>query len=197
VPAARQGSVRRVVAGCFIVALLVPVAAPADAASPKAERVMSIARRQVGSPWALGRTGPAAFDCSGLVHFAFRRAGALKRVGGQRRSAAGYWRWFRSKGRASRNRARARPGDLVVWGRGTHVGIYVGRGRAVSALNSGVRVHGIHALNTPFTAYLHVRYPTATPKPAPAPKPTPPPGPEPTPQPTPTPDPEPEPPTEP
>jgi len=39
------------------------------------------------------------------------------------------------------------------------VGIYIGNGRAVSALVSGVRVHKVKALTIPFTTYLHVTWP--------------------------------------
>jgi uncharacterized protein YycO len=42
-----------------------------------------------------------------------------------------------------------------VWGGGTHIGIYIGHGKAISTLTSGVRVHGVHAVTARFTAYLH------------------------------------------
>ena len=48
-----------------------------------------------------------------------------------------------------------KPGDLVIWGGGSHVGIYIGHGKAISTLTSGVRVHGVHAVTARFTAYLH------------------------------------------
>ena len=72
--------------------------------------------------------------------------------------------YFRARGKASRTNPRI--GDIVVWGGGTHVGIYIGNGRAVSALTSGVRVHGVFAVTARFTAYLHTgmssRYTTGT-----------------------------------
>jgi hypothetical protein len=42
----------------------------------------------------------------------------------------------------------------VVWGNGAHVGIYLGNGKAISTLTSGVRVHGLRVLNTPFTTFI-------------------------------------------
>ena len=57
--------------------------------------------------------------------------------------------------RASPSRSNPKPGDIVIWGGGTHVGIYIGNGKAISTLTSGVRVHGVHAVRAPFTAYLH------------------------------------------
>ncbi len=48
-----------------------------------------------------------------------------------------------------------RVGDLVIWGGGTHVGIYIGNGKAISTLTNGVRIHGVFAVTARFTAYLH------------------------------------------
>lgn len=144
------------------VLLTAAIAAPATTTSaagtidPAAQKVIDIARRQAGDPWVAGSVGPRAFDCSGLVYYAFKEAGQLKRIGGSRRSAAGYWDWFADRGRASRTNPR--PGDLVIWGRGRHVGIYLGNGKAISAINDGVTIHGVKALTDPFTTYLHVKW---------------------------------------
>ena len=43
----------------------------------------------------------------------------------------------------------------MIWGGGTHVGIYIGHGKAISTLTSGVRIHRVHAVTARFTAYLH------------------------------------------
>ena len=86
-----------------------------------------------------------------------QEAGMLKRIGGSRRTAYGYLEWFKKRGLASR--FHPLPGDLVIWGGGGHVGIYVGHGKAVSALTSGVQVHKVKNTNPPFTTYLHVKWP--------------------------------------
>ncbi|TMC61395.1 MAG: hypothetical protein E6J17_08550, partial [Chloroflexi bacterium] len=99
--------------------------------------------------------GPRAFDCSGLVYYVFRRTGNLWRIGGRRMSAYGYYTYFRHRGRASRTGGR--PGDLVVWGGGSHIGIYLGHGKAISTLTNGVHIHGIYAVTARFTAFLHTR----------------------------------------
>ena len=130
--------------------------APTAAASER-DLVRTIARNQIGDRFLLGADGPNRFDCSGLVSFAYSRAGLLDRIGGYRR-AAGYLQWFRERGRVSRYNPR--PGDLVVWGRAEHIGIYLGSGKAISALVNpyGVRVHPVKGyINLPFKAYLHVR----------------------------------------
>lgn len=66
---------------------LATVTAPSPAgAATKAERqrravhervlqAQSIARNQLGDPYAYGAAGPNAFDCSGLVYYSYRRAG--------------------------------------------------------------------------------------------------------------------------
>jgi cell wall-associated NlpC family hydrolase len=133
--------------------------------------VIAIAKSKLGDRWSYGATGPGAFDCSGLVIFSFTKAGVARLVGsGQQRSARALYTWFRDRGLASRTGGRR--GDLVVWGGGPHVGIYLGDGMAISTLLNGVRVHSIRATTARFTAYLHTGIATtaatATPRPMPA-----------------------------
>jgi cell wall-associated NlpC family hydrolase len=119
----------------------------------EANQVIQIAKAQVGDPYRWGATGPSSFDCSGLVIYAFKSAGDLALIGnGNYRSAAAMYGYFRDRGKTSRTTAT--PGDLVVWGGGSHIGIYLGGGMAISALSSGVRVHAVSAMTIPFTAYL-------------------------------------------
>lgn len=137
---------------------LSPVAMPSNvesvAAASAASGVIAIARAQLGDPWRYGATGPHAFDCSGLVTYAFRQAGQLARIGGgSYRSASTLYASFSRRGLASRRDGRV--GDLVIYGAGSHVGIYLGDGRVISTLTSGVRIHGTYALYQGFTAFLH------------------------------------------
>jgi hypothetical protein len=150
-------------ARAFIPALLAGVvliglapATPVAAATPttEAQQIIQIAKAQTGDPWRFGATGPSAFDCSGLVIYAFKAAGDGAAIGnGNYRSARAMYDWFRSRGLA--DRSNPKPGDLVVWGSGSHIGIYIGSGMAISTLTSGVRVHGVTAVTASFTAYLH------------------------------------------
>jgi cell wall-associated NlpC family hydrolase len=127
------------------------VARPAPLA-PKADLVIAIAMAERGSPWVYGATGPRAFDCSGLVTYAFRRAGVLALIGsGRNRGGSSMLRWARAR---HFTRTVGHRGDIVVWGNGAHVGIYLGKGRAISTLTSGVRVHGLRVLNTRFTTFI-------------------------------------------
>lgn len=128
-----------------------PVAATEDT---EADQIIRIAKRQIGDPWRYGATGPDAFDCSGLVIYSYTKAGDGAVIGsGKYRSARALYDYFRAKGKASRSDPRK--GDLVVWGGGSHIGIYIGDGKAISTLTSGVKVHGVHAVTASFTAYLH------------------------------------------
>jgi NlpC/P60 family len=174
--------------------LLIPSAPPTPVAatySSEASQVIRIARAQLGDRWRYGATGPSTFDCSGLVMYAYRMAGDLTMIGnGRYRSAGALYRYFLMRGKTSRTRGT--PGDLVIWGNGSHIGIYLGNGMAVSTLTSGVRVHGVYAVTARFTTFLRTGIyqlprplPTAvsvpTPAPVAAPLPTPTPTPEPTP----------------
>jgi cell wall-associated NlpC family hydrolase len=129
---------------------------PAAAYTPTTEaaQIIRIAKAQLYDPYRYGAAGPYAFDCSGLVLYAYRRAGDYSVVGsGSLRSARSLYLYFKARGKASRYNPRL--GDIVVWGSGSHVGIYIGNGRAISALRNGVRIHGVFAVTAPFTAYLH------------------------------------------
>ena len=134
-------------------------ATSARAATPartttRASQVIAIAKSKLGDRWVYGATGPGIFDCSGLVIFSFKKAGVAAIVGsGRKRSARALYAWFRDRGLASRTNGK--PGDLVICGGGTHVGIYLGNGMAISTLMNGVRVHAVRATTARFTAFLH------------------------------------------
>jgi hypothetical protein len=123
--------------------------------SSDAARVIRQAKRHIGKRFRLGTEGPTMFDCSGLVYRAFKDAGVLSKVTGRRNTARGLLNHFRARGLSSRSNGRV--GDLVVWGNGKHIGIYVGNGKAISALTKGVKIHRLHTLGNKFTAFLHTR----------------------------------------
>jgi cell wall-associated NlpC family hydrolase len=149
-------AVRRAIVGLVLaIALVVAGAGPSLADGPtQAERVVRAVSSHIGARYVLGATGPRSFDCSGLVFRSFKEAGLSGRIGGND-TARGYLTRFRRLGRFSR--VAPRVGDLVVYSNGGHVGIYVGRGKVVSALLSGVKRHPIRGLNIPFTGFLHVK----------------------------------------
>jgi cell wall-associated NlpC family hydrolase len=119
-------------------------------------RIVQLALRQRGKRYRSGSEGPWAFDCSGLVRYVYNHVGVGRRLGGGS-SARGMYYWARLHHLASRSNPRI--GDVVVYGHGSHVGIYIGNGRVLSALNwsQGIRVTGLHALRAPFTTFIHAR----------------------------------------
>lgn len=176
---------------------------PGSSAAPGSEaaRVLDIAHRQVGKPYKFASVGPDAFDCSGLVWYVFNTAGLADRMGGKRRGAGGYLKWFRDNlpDQVSTNLTDARPGDILIWGGGRHAGIYISGNWAVSALNGryDVRIHRADPMGLRFTAVLKVDMsreadpgatpdPNATPSPSPDPNVTPSPNPDPNVTPSPT-----------
>ncbi|CAN5615616.1 hypothetical protein BH23CHL7_BH23CHL7_07900 [soil metagenome] len=138
-------------------------AAPLHAAKPKkdqvpagAQAVIEAARGYVGRPYRLGTQGPDQFDCSGLVFRAFADAGRVSLIGGRRIRAAGYMRWFAERGQYTTDESLVRPGDLVMYDNGKHIGFYVGDGMVLSAILSGVTVHLLHGLTQDVTGFLRV-----------------------------------------
>jgi cell wall-associated NlpC family hydrolase len=141
-------------AGAVLFSLAPSSPAAASTTATEAQQIVQIAKWQIGDPWRYGATGPNAFDCSGLVIYAYKRAGDGSVIrAGSLRSARSIYLYFKRHGKASRTNPRI--GDLVVWGYGSHIGIYIGGGKAISTLRSGVRIHGVFAVTARFTAYLH------------------------------------------
>jgi len=87
----------------------------------KIQRALKVAKQQKGDPYRYGGTGPSAFDCSGLIYYATRKAGI---TGVPRTSSA------QSSHVRRIHKKWLRAGDLVFFhsgGRVYHVGMYVGR----------------------------------------------------------------------
>jgi peptidoglycan DL-endopeptidase CwlO len=98
---------------------------------------VSAARSAIGTPYAYGGTTTAGFDCSGLVVWAFQKAG----VSLPRTSFAQFGQG------AAVSRANVQAGDLVFFnanGPGaSHVGIATSNSTVISATTRGVREHAI------------------------------------------------------
>jgi cell wall-associated NlpC family hydrolase len=134
-----------------VLATLNPAPQPVAAATA-ADRVIAVATAQLGDPWVWAASGPGSFDCSGLVIYAYRQAGYGSAIGnGAYRSGYAMLSWARNRGLTS---GTGRRGDVVVYGGGSHVGIYLGNGRVISTLTSGVRIHGLHAVTARFTTFI-------------------------------------------
>lgn len=111
-----------VVAGALAAVLIAP-AGEAQATTTTASKALSVAAAQRNDPYVWGATGPDRFDCSGLVHYAYKKAGY---DWPRRLTAQGQYNRSHKISRSS-----LKPGDLVAIGRSSgsiyHIGIYAGR----------------------------------------------------------------------
>ncbi|MCL6574919.1 C40 family peptidase [Kyrpidia sp.] len=95
----------------------------------------------IGNPYVFGGASPqTSFDCSGLVQWVYGQSGI-----GLPRTAQGQYNATQHIGEG-----QAQPGDLVFFTQTydtsdtiTHVGIYLGNGRMLSADNAGVGIRSI------------------------------------------------------
>lgn len=95
----------------------------------KQNKVVALAKAQVGKPYVWGATGPYSFDCSGLTSYVYRHAL------GRNITRTTYTQVYQGKSVAV-STATLKKGDLLFWGSASapyHVGIYVGGGRFVHA----------------------------------------------------------------
>jgi cell wall-associated NlpC family hydrolase len=98
---------------------------------------VAFAKAQVGKSYVYGAMGPDAFDCSGLTMAAWKQAGVSLPHSSSAQYAAGQ----------KISESELQPGDLVFYYSPiSHVGMYVGNGQIVNALNpgSGVQISGLH-----------------------------------------------------
>jgi len=113
----------------------------------RAAAAVAAAESMLGRPYVYGAAGPSAFDCSGLMYWAWQRAGVtLPRT---------------SEAQASAGRriplSQARPGDLVIYyGDMHHVGMYVGHGMVIHAPHTGARVRYERVTDMPVAAVVRV-----------------------------------------
>lgn len=104
---------------------------------PKAVRA---ALTRLGAPYVWAAAGPDAFDCSGLVVWAFEQAGVSLPHSSQQLAAGGQ--------PVSLNQMQL--GDVIsYYSDASHVGIYVGLGKMVHASTYGVPVAVVPVDNAP------------------------------------------------
>ena len=98
-------------------------------------KVISVAKAQIGKPYVWGATGPDSFDCSGLTYYAYKNGADITLP-----------RNSKSQATAGKYVAKSdlQPGDLVFFNTGgsgiSHVGIYIGNNEMVHAPSSGKNV---------------------------------------------------------
>ncbi|CAN7497849.1 MULTISPECIES: peptidoglycan hydrolase RipC [Mycobacteriaceae] len=106
------------------------VAPPPAAAPGSGPAVVAVqaALTRIGSPYSWGAEGPGAFDCSGLVKWAFQQAGVSLPHSSYAQAAGGQ----------AVSTDQMQPGDVVsYYSDASHVGIYIGDGMMVHASTFG------------------------------------------------------------
>src|SRR5262249_32647305 len=111
---------------------VVSAPAPAPPVGSGAAGAVAAAESRVGDPYVWGAAGPGAFDCSGLVAWAYAQVGiSLPHFSGAQYADTTHI-----------SMANLQPGDLVFPADpGQHVAMYVGGGMIVEAPHSGATVH--------------------------------------------------------
>ncbi len=111
----------------------------------QADRAVAFAYAQLGKPYQWGATGPASYDCSGLVQAAWAAAGvAIPRDT--------YEQWAALPHIAA---SAIQPGDLLYYDGIGHVAMYVGNGYIIDAPQTGLDVEKI-PMNTGWYAATFV-----------------------------------------
>ncbi|HYO38175.1 MAG TPA: NlpC/P60 family protein [Nocardioidaceae bacterium] len=113
--------------------------AAAAPASGGAAAAVSYAMAQVGNSYVYGAAGPSAFDCSGLTMMAWAQAGVSLPHSSSAQMSSG----------TPVSQSELQPGDLVFYySPVSHVGMYIGNGKIVNALNpsSGVGISDVGSM---------------------------------------------------
>ncbi|VEG40580.1 NLP/P60 protein [Mycolicibacterium flavescens] len=116
---------------------------PGDVAAPGAGHsatVIQAALSRIGSPYSWGGSGPSAFDCSGLVMWAFQQAGISLPHSSQ----------ALARGGQPVSQDQMQPGDVVnYYSDASHSAIYIGDGMMVHASTYGTPVRVAPVDNAP------------------------------------------------
>jgi cell wall-associated NlpC family hydrolase len=120
------------------IASLAALPRPGGGGSGAGAVAVQAALTRIGSPYVWAGSGPNAFDCSGLVQWAFQQAGVFLPHSSYALAAGGQ----------SVPIDQMQPGDVVAqYSDASHVGIYIGDGLMVHASTYGipVRVESVHS----------------------------------------------------
>lgn len=115
-----------------------PVQVSSPVAASKAGQVVSIARTQLGVPYAWGGSTTSGFDCSGYLFYVYNRAG----ISIPRTNTIGYYA-------SSHTVSSPQPGDLVFFKNTyrpgiSHVGIFIGNNSFIHAGGDRVQITSLN-----------------------------------------------------
>lgn len=105
-----------------------PLAKPTATYQQKLNAVLKVAENQLGKPYRWGHNpdrGQVGFDCSNFTAYVYHHALGYQMSGASKVQ-------YKSVGRVV-PKSEMRPGDLVIFDKGKHVGIYAGNGRMIQA----------------------------------------------------------------
>lgn len=106
--------------------------------SEKIEKVIEIAKQQLGKPYVYATAGPKTFDCSGFTKYCYAKVGVSLRRSAQ---AVGY-----NDGKKIEGISNLKRGDIVCFNTvadndlSDHVGIYLGSGKFIHASSGQAKV---------------------------------------------------------
>ena len=102
---------------------------------------------KVGDPYVWGAAGPNAFDCSGLVMWAYAQVGI----------SLGHFTGFQWNEGEHIARSQLQPGDIVFFFADiSHEGMYIGNGLMVDAPTQGVPVHVEPVFWSAYVGAVHI-----------------------------------------
>src|SRR5437773_9781066 len=102
-------------------------AALAESSASRSLRVIALAQRHLGARYVWGGSGPAGFDCSGLVMYVYAQVGVSLPHSSYAQFNMG----------TPVGISQLEPGDLVFFTGASHVGIYIGGGQVIHAPHTG------------------------------------------------------------
>ena len=107
----------------------------------KIDKIVNLAKAQIGKPYRWGAAGPSSFDCSGFTTYIYKNGAGISLP---RTSVS------QSKTGTKVSRSNLKTGDLVFFntsGKGvSHVGMYIGDSKFIhSSISKGIRIDSLNS----------------------------------------------------